>query len=202
MDGNLLTSDELKQAYNNININFLQYSGLVRSVQDWKKTLNLNDAKYKVETPILPFAFKIYLKSIKGIQDMYKLLNNNKEIPSGRIAWNKKYSVDNNEWKIIFNEPFKITKDTTMQWFQTRNQTRINHKILATNKFLYKIKVTNDPKCSFCTIPDPRKPLSTSYGSVIMLKTFYMRLLTGLNWLSEHNIHIHLGGKIMSLWFI
>ena len=72
-----------------ININFLKYSGLVRSVQDWKKTLNLNNTKYKVETPILPFAFKIYLKSKNGIQDMYKLLNNTKENPSGRIAWNE-----------------------------------------------------------------------------------------------------------------
>ena len=185
-DGNLLTYDELKQAYNNININFLQYSGLVKSVQDWKKTLNLNNTKYKVETPILPFAFKIYLKSIKGIQDMYKLLNNNKEIPSGRIAWNKKYSVDNNEWKIIFNEPFKITKDTTMQWFQTR----INHKILATNKFLCKIKVTNDPKCSFCAISE--ETIEHLLWECNYVKDF---LHEAINWLSEHNIHIHLEEK-------
>ena len=51
---------------------------------------------------------------------MYKLLNESKETPTGMIAWNKKYDFDKNEWKRIFNEPFRITRDTTMQWFQTR----------------------------------------------------------------------------------
>ena len=106
--------------------------------------------KNKAESPILPFAFKIYLKSKKGTQDMYKLLNKSTELPSGRIAWDKKYTFNNNEWKTIFKEAFRITKDTTMQWFQTR----INHKNLATNKFLCKIKVTNDPKCFFCSVSD------------------------------------------------
>ena len=37
-DGNIYTYDELKTTYN-VNINFLQYSGLIRSVLDWKKKL-------------------------------------------------------------------------------------------------------------------------------------------------------------------
>ena len=40
-----------------------------------------------------------------------------------------------------------MTKDSTVQWFQTR----INHIIFATNTFLCKIKLTNDPKCTFCS---------------------------------------------------
>ena len=39
-DGSIYTYDELK-ATNNVTINFLQYSGLVRSILAWKKTLNL-----------------------------------------------------------------------------------------------------------------------------------------------------------------
>ena len=35
-DGNIYTYDELKTTYS-VNINFLQYSGLIRSVLDWKK---------------------------------------------------------------------------------------------------------------------------------------------------------------------
>ena len=155
-----------------MNINFLQYSGHERSVTDWKKKLNLENKKNKAESPILPFAFKIYLKSKKGTQDMYKLLNKSTELTSGRIAWDKKYTFNNNEWKTTFNEPFRITKDTTMQWFQTR----INHKILATNKFSYKmLQMTQNVSSALYQM----KLLSISYGSAILSKDFYMKLLTG-----------------------
>ena len=46
--------------------------------------------------------------------------------------------------------PFKITKDSTVQWFQSR----INHKILATNTLSYKMKLIGDPKCTFCNKRD------------------------------------------------
>ena len=39
----------------------------------------------------------------------------------------------------------------------------------------------------------PRKPLSTSYGSVIMLYKGFLH--EAINWLSGHNIHIHLEEK-------
>ena len=184
-DGNFFTYEELKRTYN-VNINFLQYSGLVRSVTDWKKKLNLENMKNKAESPILPFAFKIYLKSKKGTQDMYKLLNKSTELPSGRIAWDKKYTFNNNEWKTIFNEPFRITIDTTMQWFQTR----INHKILATNKFLCKIKVTNDPKCFFCSVSD--ETIEHLLWECNIVKGF---LHETINWLSDHNIALNLDEK-------
>ena len=50
----------------------------------------------------------------------------------------------------IFSDPFKITKDSAVQWFQSR----INHKLLATNTYLYKIKLIGDPKYTFCNKTD------------------------------------------------
>ena len=137
--------EELKRTYN-VNIIFLQYSGFVKSILDWKKKLNLENMKKNKAETIVPFGFKIYIKSKKGTQDMYKLINECKESPNGRIAWDKRYTFNEMEWKHIFKEPYRLTRDTTMQWFQTR----INHKILATNKFLCKINIINNPKCSFC----------------------------------------------------
>ena len=81
---------------------------------------------------------------------MYNLLGKNNDTPTWKTSWNKKYRFDENEWKIIYTEPFKITKDSTVQWFQTR----INHKILAANTFLCKNKLRNDRKCTFCSIAD------------------------------------------------
>ena len=115
-DGNIYTYDELKITYN-VSINFLQYSGPVWSVQDWKKTLNLQNIRNKEVNPVLPFPLQVYLKSKKGTQDMYKVLNENNESPSGKISWNKKYNLDDNEWKKIYKEPFIITKNSTFQWF-------------------------------------------------------------------------------------
>ena len=39
----------------------------------------------------------IYMRNKKGTNDVYKVLNCNKETPAGKIAWNKK------EWKKITN---------------------------------------------------------------------------------------------------
>ena len=92
--------EELKRTYN-ININFLQYSGFVKSILDWKKKLNLENMKKNKAETIVPFGFKIYIKSKKGTQDMYKLINECKESPNGRIAWDKRYTFNDMEWKHI-----------------------------------------------------------------------------------------------------
>ena len=75
------------------------------------------------------------LKSKKGAQDMYNLLNETTDIPAGKISWTKNYKFEEDEWGEISSGPFKITKDSTVQWFQSR----INHTILAANTLLYKI---------------------------------------------------------------
>ena len=82
---------------------------------------------------------------------MYNLLNKTTDIPFGKISWNKKkYKFEDEEWGKMFSDPFKITKVSIVQWFQSR----INHKILATNNYLYKIKLIGDPKCTFCNKTD------------------------------------------------
>ena len=64
---------------------------------------------------------------------MYSLLNKTTDIPSGKkplgIKNLKKISGE------IFSDTFKITKASTVRWFQSR----INHKNFATNILLYKI---------------------------------------------------------------
>ena len=118
-----------------VTINYLQYSGLVRSILAWKKTLNLANIRHKEVNPIIPFSIQIYIKSKKkGAQDMYNLLNKTTDIPTRKISWTNKYKFEEDEWGEIFSGPFKITKDSTVQWFQSR----INHKILATNIFYTK----------------------------------------------------------------
>ena len=100
-DGNIYTNDELKATYN-VNINFLQYSGLVRPILAWKKTLNLANMRHKEVNPIIPFSIQIYLKSKKGAQDMYILLKKKTDIPAGKISWTKKYKFEEDVGGNIF----------------------------------------------------------------------------------------------------
>ena len=118
---------------------------------------------------------------------MYKLSENN-DTPTGKISYNKKYRFDENEWKIhvIYTEPFEITEDSTVQWFQTR----INHKILATNTFLCKIKLTNDRKYTFCSKED--ETIEHVLWECNCVKKFINEVTT---WVSQHNIHITLDKK-------
>ena len=72
-DDSSYTYGELKATYYNVTINFLQYSGLVKSIIAWKKILNLANIRHKEVNPILPFPFQIYLKSKNGAQVMCNL---------------------------------------------------------------------------------------------------------------------------------
>ena len=184
-DGSFYTYDELKATYN-VTINFLQYSGLIRSILAWKKTLNLANIRHKEVNPIIPFPVQIYLKSKKGAQDMYNLLNKTTDIPAGKISWTKKYKFEEDEWGKIFSDPFKITKDSTVQWFQSR----INHKILATNTLLYNMKLIEDPKCTFCNKRD--ETIEHLLWECECVKRF---LNESILWLSQHGIHITLNEK-------
>ena len=108
--------------------------------------ISINKYYSKLPNPLIPTYLYIYMKNEKDCKDMYIILNHNPETATGRVTWSKIYDFDDNAWNDIYLWPFKITKDITLQWFQTR----IKHNILATNSFLHRIKYIKDPGCSFC----------------------------------------------------
>ena len=64
--------------------------------------------------------------------------------------WANKFDLGVDMCKKIFRLPFIIRKISKLQWFQTR----INHRILGTNRSLSKMKITQSPLCSFCKETD------------------------------------------------
>ena len=50
------------------------------SVLDWKKILGIENIRNKEAIPVLPFPVQVNLKSRKGTQDMFKLLNENNDL--------------------------------------------------------------------------------------------------------------------------
>lgn len=145
-DGVFYTLENLRQIFN-ININFLQYQSIKVSLRDLLSTYNINVSE-KLVAPVLPYYLMIILKSKKGTKDFYDILVKNREIITGQIKWNRQYHFSDEDWKHIYEMPFFVTKCSKLQWFQYR----INHKILATNSYLFKINIINSPICVFCDL--------------------------------------------------
>ena len=147
IEGNLLNFHAFIQS-KSIKTNFLQYQGVIECI---KKLMNKNKLFNKLDKnitgPIFPKIVQSILKQKKGSQNIYKILNENNDELTGKNKWNRLYHIDEKSWEYIFMAPFKITKCTKLRWFQTC----INHKILATNRFLYQIKTIDSPNCSFCS---------------------------------------------------
>ena len=53
---------------------------------------------------------------------------------------------DNFGWKFVYELPFFLTKDSMLQWFQYR----INHRLLGTNRLMFKMGIVDKENCSFC----------------------------------------------------
>ena len=79
---------------------------------------------------------------------MYDILNQNKDIPTGQLTWNKLYTFTAEDWSHIYTYPYTITKYPALLWFQIS----INHNILVTNKLLFQMKIRDDALCTFCKL--------------------------------------------------
>ena len=98
--------------------------------------------------PNLPSSVKMFYINMKGCKDMYDILiNRKKETSTSILKWNEKgYLFTMQEWSKIFELPFKITKESKLQWLQFQ----ILHRIVPTNLYLFKLKIKESPACSFC----------------------------------------------------
>jgi hypothetical protein len=86
------------------------------------------------------------MKSKTGTRDMYAILSNSHVQPTSKQKLLTMFEFTENDIKQIDKFPFKTTKNCKFQWLQYR----INHFRLITNTFLYKIKIKQNPLCSFC----------------------------------------------------
>ena len=112
----------------------------------YARTYNIIRFSKKLHTPLLPASIHLLIKSKKGGKDFYTILNQNSVKPTSQYKWNHIYNIEEKTWKEIYSLPFNLSLGTKMQWFQTR----INHRILPTKKYLYNMKYVPSLRCSFC----------------------------------------------------
>ena len=138
-------------------INFLQYEILKRRVKCFisSNNMNLNTFYYNVQPCINTFLTPVILKNNRDIYDIkkytYNIFNAKfAEKPTCQTKWNTFFSLNELDWEYIYSLPFKYSKDSYLQWFQTR----IVHRILGTNSLLYKMNIKNDNLCTFCKMEE------------------------------------------------
>jgi len=143
-NGSFLNEQDLENMFD-IKTNYLELHGLLSAIKKYMRTRQIHLSN-KIQSPTLPFHIATIIKSKKGTNDLYTLLNQNDSVPTAQIKWQQLYDIDDSTWAEIFNSPFNITKSTALQWLQVR----INHNILPTKNYLFKIKATNSPLCNDC----------------------------------------------------
>ena len=145
-NGNFYTWDMLHRRCK-INIDFLTYYGIIQCIRNALKLNNDNISKsYK---PYLPYSASLIIKSCYDKHFFYDSLSKNLNYdPLSRTKWNAELGVnfDVSEWGEICKRPFKITKETKLQWFQFR----LINRILSCNKYLFKINKRDNDLCCFC----------------------------------------------------
>lgn len=127
-----------------VNTNFLTYHGLLAVIKNYLSSYNLRNIT--LSYPIIPVNLEIFIKSDKGAKVFYNILIKNNILPTGRKKWDTTFNLDDCMWSQIYQTPFKVTKNTKLQWLQYR----IVHHVLTTNSFLFKVGLATSPLCSFC----------------------------------------------------
>ena len=137
--GLFLNFEDFCQKYPNLNgTNFILYQGIANASKQYLRGISFqNTSPNQAKNRDLWSAIMNNNKAIKNI------ITYNKEPPTAVVKWNTSYQ--NINWTKSFTLCYYTTKDSTLQWFQTR----LIHRILPTNKYLKMCKIKETDLCSF-----------------------------------------------------
>ena len=90
--------------------------------------------------------------------------------PACKRKWNQLFNIREEDWSSIFLLPFQTCRSTRLQSFQYR----LIHRHITCNYWLYKCKIKDDPKCSFCEEDDT---IEHFFLDCDIMKTFWQSLL-------------------------
>ena len=125
--------------------NFLMYYTLIKSIPiHIKSTINTNN------TPCTQTSFteNILAKQNETNKIFYKLqIKHPAENSKIQNKWQSLLREQEFNWKQIFIMPYKTTIDSTLRNFQYKYV----HRIIATNKYLFKCNLSNTNLCDICS---------------------------------------------------
>ena len=176
--GELLSYREFNAMYN-INTNFLEFNGLVRSVKNFIQNRNADYLPNRNFDIICPINMQVIYADSKGCRTIYQQMMKRGDFPKTLQKWkNQLMNIPNAS--ILYNESiydivFNITKDSKLQWFQYR----INHRIIGTNYLLKKMSLIADDLCTFCN--NTAETILHLFWTCHISKEFFTQLLHYIN---------------------
>lgn len=165
------------------NRDFLLWMGIIHALpQKWKSILK--DKELKVfDLPggkyILLEGKPIGLDKVKSKQIYSKLISRKFMAPTAQKRLSEKLSSPDIEWKEVYSHIYKTTIDTGLRWFQYK----LLNNCLYLNKQLYKFKLIDSPRCSFCFIF--LESVEHFFVNCIESRNVYLSIK---NWLSNYEV--------------
>lgn len=146
-NGNFYNLNDFERKFN-LNTNFLTYHGIIAACISYLGTLRFQHLPVKGQQPTCPALIYTIIKNMKGCRNIYDILVNKNLLPSSIRKWERDIQFESEpDWKKYFKLPFKVTKDSSMLWFQLR----MLHRILPSNYLLAKMTIKDNNNCTFCT---------------------------------------------------
>lgn len=130
-----------------VRTNFLEFEGLIASIRNFIQSCTLQHLPKRNECPLFPISAMYILKGKKGCRNIYDKFIDKDIKPTSLRKWQNELNLDPRfDWKKSFGLTNKVSKDTNLQWLQSR----IINRILGTNLLLFKMNLRANGNCSFC----------------------------------------------------
>ena len=142
--GKVMDIESLKIKYH-IRINILNYYTIKKLVNKFLEIHKKGD-NFEIIRPFIPFHAEILFNPQQGSKKFYlKLTDIKRSEQRHEVKWNLSM-ICNNHWETIYRVCFRSIPDNNYVWFQYR----IMYRILGTNEYLYKLKLTSSNLCRLC----------------------------------------------------
>ena len=175
--GNIITLDMFKQRFGE-NFHFPIYHGITQAVpSNWKVAIRRHG------TNLVQIQHQKHIISLQQLEKptnfFYWAFLDSKTTPEckARIKWSEQLTIDENDWVTFYTSCFTLTKEAKLQAFQFK----ILHHILATNRVLFKMGISNTDRCCFCSF-NRETTLHLLYECHIV-KTYWLQLK---EWLAKN----------------
>ena len=163
-------------------INFLEYYGMIKAIKIYKESLHLKDAPSPNTTEAKPCA--ILQSERKGANAIRNILRQNiRLLPKAVAKWNNTYirTFLGLDWPAAYSRLKSSTSDTKLNWFQYR----ILRRVLTTIDYLYKRKVIDSDRCTFCKTE--KETISHLLWDCTYSETFWKHVL---EWITKNTPHV------------
>ena len=184
-NGKFLTFQEFSLKYS-CKTNFLQYYQVISAIPKHllsiaKQTDDFNKSFFISNDKIFPLSEAVQINLGKArSRDFYKLLNvkTHNDDHTGPLRWSQNLSINSDTWSKIFKSLNSVCKDTKLKEFQFK----FIHRIIVTNKELFRFGIRPDDECLYCGDKDS---IEHTFIECPFTKTFVQRVV---QWFNQTNI--------------